>query len=194
MNRYLFLDIDGVLNTERHIVYQHEILGIRHKLHHNFDPIAMQQLARIVVPSNTYIIISSTWRLDSYYWTKRKTLESRAAWEAIIYHLALYGMEGRVIGVTPSLFTNNELGSVPRGLEIRFWLNEFASGPYTFAILDDDSDMDVLMPWHCKCDARIGITEQVANKAIKLLYDRPADLSSLVSEYDNKIDYKKWRL
>lgn len=202
MNRYIFLDIDGVLNTERHAKYQVEQLGISWTIDQYFDPISMRLLAEIVNKTNAYLIISSTWRTNSYYWTRKKkygyvsltlseeesavrqreiSIEShrRDMWESILRNLDIYGIAGRIIGVTPwfswkdNIIPKGYNGSPPRGTEIKFWLEEFGQFPYTFAIIDDDADMHTLIPWLCKCDYRTGIIDNVKDQALNLLLNDP---------------------
>ena len=55
-----------------------------------------------------------------------------------------------------------------RGIEIQTWLDE-NPGVEKFIILDDDSDMVHLMPHLLQTDGEFGLTNEIADKAIKRL-------------------------
>jgi hypothetical protein len=88
------------------------------------------------------IVISSTWRMSGIEFMKK-------VWE-------LEKMSGEIIGITPSMRTKGV--DIPRGMEIKFYLNEMGfthinwseeeqqkrmdeSGVENYIIIDDDSDM-----------------------------------------------------
>ncbi len=132
MHKYLFLDIDGVLNSERSVaahgrlthagrVKQDMLMG--HKVEPMWDDLAVQ-LLRVAQESIGFkIVISSTWR---------KTF-SIQDFHAIF---DLYGWDTRDIIVGK---TGDEVGC--RGNQIKAWLNSHAKYPYHYCIIDDDSDM-----------------------------------------------------
>ena len=63
--RYLFLDIDGVLNTGRHSNYLVDNgLSETDADGYLFDPKAVENLEYIIEETDAKIIITSTWRLD----------------------------------------------------------------------------------------------------------------------------------
>ena len=63
MGKYLFLDFDGVLNTE---FYQDLLMSqgkpFRDKHGPFFDPMAVEQLKRVVDSTHADIVIESSWR------------------------------------------------------------------------------------------------------------------------------------
>lgn len=62
---YLFLDIDGVLNTGRYSNYLVENgLCETDADGYLFDPEAVQNLEYIIEATDAKIVITSTWRLD----------------------------------------------------------------------------------------------------------------------------------
>ena len=71
--RYLFLDIDGVLNTNRYIEYLYNNGNNQYDEDgYFFDPEAVANLSFILesVP-DTKLIISSSWRFKGWDWMKR---------------------------------------------------------------------------------------------------------------------------
>ena len=65
MMKFLFLDIDGVLNTGR---YQESLIGDGLPFTDNdgalFDPIAIENLHYIINETSAKIVLTSTWRMD----------------------------------------------------------------------------------------------------------------------------------
>lgn len=132
MNRYLFLDIDGVLNSERTVFAYNRLVHAGHVKYNlvnrdapaaMFDPIAVKLLQVAQKQIGFKIVISSTWRhslslddfhrlFDDYDWDTR---------EIVI------GKTGDKQGI--------------RGDQIREWLEINVPKPHSYAILDDSSDM-----------------------------------------------------
>jgi hypothetical protein len=158
----VFLDIDGVLNTERYIIEQYNKTGRPHSGHHSeFDPICMQNLKEFVLETNSNIVISSVWRFCDK--------DTDEGWKALLSRLSDYGMEGRVISWTPSL--SREFGTICcRGHEIQKWLDDNKDKMIeNFVIIDDDSDMYHLMPFLAKCNHRVGFTKDIKEEALKIM-------------------------
>lgn len=64
MSKIIFLDIDGVLNTERqHDRCVNEGITPVDGFGYAFDPIAVANLKRIVEETGADIVISSSWKL-----------------------------------------------------------------------------------------------------------------------------------
>lgn len=120
--KVIFLDIDGVLVTRRHLNHMHQNgLPMRDTFGHLFDPVCVTNLARIIAATDARIVISSIWRYSGIsvmkdMWTQR--------------HLP-----GVVVGIT-----SRNLGT--RGAEIRDWMQGIDID--SFVIIDDDS-FDMLM-------------------------------------------------
>lgn len=172
MNRFLFLDIDGVINTIRYSDYL---------IDHNedevdeygaiFDPDAVANLAYIIkkVP-DVKIIISSTWRFKGWDWMNR-------LWEK-------RQMPGRIFSFTPALDIvcfkdlinqRNSQSTFPyglRGLEINEWfrINVKRGTPYNYVILDDEIDyLAIQEDFVVLTDPHLGLTKEKAEKVIKIL-------------------------
>ena len=118
MKNIIFLDFDGVLNTE----YYQGVLQFQGKQQRDeygalFAPGAVRQLKRIIDFTAAEIIISSSWKSLSLakiqeLWMKRN-------------------LPGRVIDVTP-LYSGN------KGDEIAVWLVENATPETRYVVIDDE--------------------------------------------------------
>ncbi len=123
--KILFLDIDGVLNSEQSsIAYQRDIglLQLTGPLReHYLCPLAVSNLRMIVdqLP-NLRIVISSSWRLN------RSIAELQALFELIGFHREL------IVDVTPQLPDHSRPG------EIALWLSSRAPKDVDYVIVDDD--------------------------------------------------------
>lgn len=180
--KIIFLDIDGVLNTNRYVKYQVENKMVTHGQagHYNFDPETMKNLQSLTLDFDAHIVISSTWRifLDNFdVWKTTGDCGNKYKdWPALVRNLREYNIEDRLIGVTkrlnPKYSVEESLKlfgseSVPRGAEIKLWLKENKHLNVTsFVILDDDSDMMELTDTHlAKCKNYYGFIEEPYNKA-----------------------------
>ena len=160
MKNYLFLDIDGVLNTGRYSDYLIENgLCETNADGYLFDPEAVQNLEHIIDATDAKIIITSTWRFDS---------DMQALWHN-------RNLAGDVIGVTPTIQKEKAIGKIKiwyghRGMEVDKWLQDNATVPYKYAILDDEDDYLPSQSNHLVLtDPMTGITKEVADKVISLL-------------------------
>lgn len=134
MTKFIFLDIDGVLNSTRSCLalggygFFPRISRMKGTVdfveHAKLDPIAVLLLDRLVRSTGAHVVISSTWRMGS-------TLdEFNALFKAYIPNNAI-----SVIDMTP---VHNH---GPRGDEIKAWLDLRSLSDDKYVILDDDSDM-----------------------------------------------------
>ena len=114
--RVLFLDIDGVLNSERSCAafdgYPHDFTA---KAMGMFDMVAVALIRKLCHKTDCSIVLSSTWRITS------------------APHEVANGLDLPVMDKTPVL-------NGPRGIEIAAWLNEHPEVT-KYAIVDDNSDM-----------------------------------------------------
>lgn len=174
LQRYLFLDIDGVLNTTRYSAYlidhdedDWDEFGAR------FDPEAVANLAYIIhnVP-DVKIVISSTWRFKGWDWMNRMWGQRQ--------------MPGTIHSFTPGLDLvcfidvinqkNSSRSVFPygtRGLEINEWLRINASqNPlmYKYVIIDDETDLILKQQDNIIItDPYSGITKETIVKALEIL-------------------------
>jgi hypothetical protein len=140
--KILFLDFDGVLNSETSA----RQTGNRYK----FSKDSVAALNKILLRTRAYVVISSSWR-ESW------TLTENAAF---LEHAGV--LKGHVVGKTTAL-------GKERGLEIDAWLNSVPYRVQAFAILDDRDDMLMHMHRLVQTNPEIGLTAELADKAIALL-------------------------
>lgn len=166
MSKVIFLDIDGVLNTERqHNRCVEAGLAYVDNFGYAFDPVSVANLKRIVDETGADIVISSSWK----FWglsTMQKLWASRE-------------LPGKILDVTPNNVSDEMLLSVDlnlmdlpagKGSEIKEWLSTNDSRVTGYAILDDLPDMLPEQQSHfVQTDPRIGITEDDADRVITIL-------------------------
>ncbi len=138
----VFLDFDGVLNSERST----QELGTRYR----FSRASVETFNSVLRETDARIVISSSWR---EHWALKENAQ----------FLERDGvLPGRVIGKTLTLDRE-------RGLEIDAWL---ASVPYpvkSFVILDDRDDMAMHGDRLVRVDPAVGITAAQSQRAIEIL-------------------------
>ena len=152
--KMLFLDIDGVLNTERQHEYCHS-RGISNSDEYGylFDPVAVRNLAKIIEKTGADIVVSSSWK---HFMSYKEFLDM---WE-------YRGLPGFVTDVTPTPAVRRN-----RGDEIDAWLNE-CDVDCQYVIIDDLdggnfnehqlSRLLVVNPFN-------GLDEEIAERAIAIL-------------------------
>lgn len=153
----IFLDIDGVLNSEESIVRFYEEAMSKGQPNYNCDEIFpkeyMNNLKELVEETDSKIVISSTWRM--FYPDNDK-------WFKLMSNLKEYNLDTKVIDRTP--YTSKK-----RGDEIRMWLSEHPEVS-NFVIIDDDSDMcEFTETKLAKSSWKNGFTKEVKDKALMIL-------------------------
>jgi len=159
--RLISLDLDGVLNNhiDKECINQHKRV--------NFSKHNIKLLNKLIEETSTkdmptQILLSSSWRNDY----------TNAAGVNCLFETT--GVYPRCIGITPYFHGD------PRGLEICDWIfKNQIRGNYLvkhLCILDDDSDMEMMAPWHVKTDTKFGLTENEFVVAKEMLM-RPFSLS-----------------
>ena len=173
--KVLFLDIDGVLNSENWFAYRIYCVknnmvnilmnfvdtddrNIKHKLT-MLDDRAIANLNRIVEETGCKVVLSSSWR---------SSIESENIFTQNL--LKLKGFKYEFYDVTPRLWFSDF--SIRRGEEIKFWLDKESEKHEieSFVILDDDSDMlPEQMNNFIHVDGQVGLTDRDVLKAIEIL-------------------------
>jgi len=159
--KILFLDIDGVLNsndsfTENHAAWK--ATGTKQRGPEfswplgQLDRKAIHQLNRVVLATECKIVISSSWR-------KLCTIEQLGEWLTV----KGFGFRSSLISSTPT--SNHGI----RGKEIQSWMDSNDSPIESFVILDDDSDMEHLLPYHVHVDMMHGMGGETADEVIRRL-------------------------
>ncbi len=176
---YLFLDIDGVLNSERflyktkkardEVIEWNKELRLRHAL----DPEALGRLTVIMDRCrgegfNTKIVMSTSWRLQNTVGDFRRAFIANG----FSKELAL-----RIIDKTPYRIDGDCTNR--RGLEIQQWLDArwgaaqlpgaAATIPPRICILDDSRDFGHLLPHHVLTEWGDGLTDEHIDPCVRLL-------------------------
>lgn len=174
-NKYLFLDIDGVMNTTadyglRQLMCKDkdkmaEAVYASRKGYIIFSPSAVYNLKEIVRRTGCNIVISSTWRwcqdLEEMknWFNVPEIRDAIIDWTPIVNDLKVKDSKGKMIHL-----------HVPRGCEIYAWLNENETyNNYTCAVLDDDSDMYPMEKNWVLTDPEDGLCRAHREKCIELL-------------------------
>ena len=152
----LFLDVDGVLNSDEYYNY---IRPVRKNLKFpdsKIDPDAVNLLNYIVAKTDCEIVVSSAWRYG-------KTLD------ALVRLFHEMGIEKDIFDMT-KWDVNTLKGVTPRGDEIQGWLDENKEIVTKYAILDDSYAMsDEQLPYTVFTDDKVGLTEENAEEIIRIL-------------------------
>ena len=153
MRKIIFLDFDGVLNTE----YYQGLLQFQGKQWQDqygafFDPRAVRQLKRVIDTTDADIVVESSWKYLGL--------------EAMQELWRVRNLPGRVIDITPSLTDN-----ASKGEEIAAWLSEYAMPDTRYVIIDDEYVvLDSQIPYFILTNPYEGLTEEHADRAISILH------------------------
>ncbi|MBQ2521547.1 MAG: hypothetical protein II537_02450 [Bacteroidales bacterium] len=166
--RIIFLDFDGVLNTEawqRHCIERG--IPTEDGFGPAFDPESVAHLEEIVDAfPDTAVVITSSWKLDGIARMQR-------LWEK-------RSLPGKLLGITPDYvpkfdertFDDILQGILPveRGAEIKEWQKRNNATDCPYVILDDLQDFYPDQQAHfVEIDPRMGITAEDASRAIEIL-------------------------
>lgn len=180
MDNIIFLDFDGVINSEswyerRLNLYEDSNIFTEKYPLYEFDPDSINILNKIIKKIKGKLVITSTWRLGRDIKNLQKLCD-------------LVNIQGEVIDKTIDL--NNGYGdiSIPRGLEIDHWLKNvgnFKNSEHSdfiydrnkdlkvnnYVIIDDDTDMLYEQKNNfIKINRKISLTESDYNKIIKIFH------------------------
>ena len=149
MIKVLFLDIDGVLNTDRQ-QWHCQMNGFTpvDEFGYDFDHKAVENLATILEETDAEIVISSSWKFLGLQ-TLQKMWKNRK-------------LPGTILDVTPD--------GKSKGLEIDEWLRECESQMNGYAIIDDENNMLPEQQKHfVQTNSQFGITCKDAERVITIL-------------------------
>lgn len=167
MEKYLFLDIDGVIAVMDETNQSHEwgIVDSKQKL-----------LGKILEQTGAKIVLSSSWRKITVEETKEYMTKKG------------FLFSDDIIGVTIRSYHYLDKSkkihlSIPRGVEIKQWIDanihsengknfsrKKIGEDFNYVIIDDDSDMLLEQKDHyIQTDSIIGLTEDDTLKVIKIL-------------------------
>ena len=165
--KVIFLDIDGVLNTQDWHSRMTKDTP-RDEFGWAFDLVAVENLAHIIKETGASIVISSSWKFLGL-------AKLREMWK-------IRNLPGIVLDITPNTISDElllnanldemKLG-VCRGNEIKEWLSKHKGEVSNYVIIDDFDDLLPEQDDHVVLtDTLIGITEWDAAKAVKILNSR----------------------
>jgi hydroxymethylpyrimidine pyrophosphatase-like HAD family hydrolase len=182
MEKYIFLDIDGVIATPKTII----------DCGWGLTPICQENLGFILKETNAKIVISSSWRLNTVEETVKYMDE-----QGFLFC-------DSIVGVTIRAYHYIQKGvhlGIPRGVEIKQYIDTHLKYPwyayperdnefklyredgtflmmrhqelgkdYNYCILDDDTDFLLEHKnYFVQCNPNVGLTKSKALKAIKIL-------------------------
>jgi hydroxymethylpyrimidine pyrophosphatase-like HAD family hydrolase len=149
MIKVLFLDIDGVLNTDRQQWHcQMNCITPIDEFGYEFDHKAVDNLATILEETGAEIVISSSWKFLGLQ-TLQKMWEDRK-------------LPGTILDITPD--------GKSKGWEIDEWLMECESQVNRYAIIDDENDILPKQLNHfVQTNYQFGITCKDAERVITIL-------------------------
>jgi len=143
MNKYVFLDFDGVLNSTRNAyAFQQKAFNAD-----GLDHTCLKLVEDLCQRSGAEVVVSSTWRMG-------RTED----WFRGLF--AAYGVKITIAGMTP------RLRSDLRGDEVKAWLSD--KGECLYVCIDDDSDFHDDQPL-IKTSHEIGFTHRDMESALQML-------------------------
>ena len=168
MKKIIFLDFDGVLNTEHYQgLLQYQGKPWQDEYGAFFDPNAVKQMKRIIDATGADIVVESSWKylgLDAM----------KVLWE-------IRSLPGKIIDITPSSVSDEHLLNIDlenidtsilhcKGMEISSWLSDHEKQDIRYVIIDDEYViLGSQLPHFILTNPYEGITEEQANKAISIL-------------------------
>ena len=168
MERFIFLDVDGVLNSGR---YQRELRAQgetgRDAFGSRFDPQAIDALRMLLERSGAQLVITSSWRTEGL--AAMRNLWQCRSLPGVVADITPFYMYGAYrispqdepfIGFTPGC----------RGLEIAEWLARHAESDASYVIIDDEEDFLLRQAsrW-VRVDPETGLTAADVRKAMSIL-------------------------
>ena len=143
----IFLDIDGVLCTQRSCVAQRGLMQ-------TLDPVGIKMLELLIQDFKAQIVLSSTWRLH----------HDQVSMTAILQNAGMKEVPWHQNWKTDNLYVK------PRGEEIKKWLVEQGGPNPKYLILDDQSDfLEEQKPYYVETSFDVGITYHNYQQARKIL-------------------------
>ena len=168
IDKFLFLDFDGVLNTSRYAkLLKKDGIDLNDEYGAMFDPNTTSNLKSIIEQTNCKIVLSTSWRNEGL-------LQMRSLWKD-------RNLPGEIFSMTPILLSttyqdslNGEMFCIPelnaKALEINAWLQQYTTNSFNYVIIDDENVFFQNQQEHLVLtDEYDGLTVDKANKAIEIL-------------------------
>ena len=168
MEKYLFIDFDGVLNTTGYAKrLKKEGIDPFDEFGAMFDPNAIGNLKSIVEQTGCKIVLSSTWRNEGL-------MRMQALWKDRNLPGEIYSMTPVLLSTTYNDARKGVLFTVPernaKALEIQAWLQKNAKDPFEYIILDDENVFFYGQQEHLvQTDDFVGLTIKKSQEAIEIL-------------------------
>ena len=168
IDKYLFLDFDGVLNTSRYAkLLKKDGIDLYDEYGAMFDPNTISNLKSIIEQTNCKIVLSTSWRNEGL-------LRMRSLWKDRNLPGEIFSMTPILLSITYQDSQNGEMFSIPelnaKALEINAWLQQNASKSFNYVIVDDENVFFQSQHEHLVLtDEYDGLTIDKANIAIKIL-------------------------
>lgn len=143
----IFLDIDGVLNSDEHTAFIKSFVTYNDNMIEPFDDECLYNLKYIVDETDAKLIITSIWRLFPEYLN------------LLMNKLEEYGLDKNVISLTISNKYKDKLQEIAVKLK--------KLGITEYVVLDNDNTLN--LDRHIITNNATGLTEIDAKQAIKIL-------------------------
>ena len=159
--KVIFLDVDGVLNSEDDLMVYREKNNINHCiLYAEVEDRPLKLLKEIVDKTSAKIVISSSWRIGCER-NGNKSIFGNKLFTKLQSKLNEYNIS--IYDITPSITEKQ------RGDEIKAWLDK--NEAEQFIILDDDCDMSEFSNTEhfIQTTYKHGLTEELKDRAIEIL-------------------------
>lgn len=167
MCKVIFLDVDGVLNNLDWAKRMMDEEGVRVFRENILEERALRLLKRLVDSTGARIVVSSSWRMIPN------------AYKDLVSQLEYFGMQ--VFDRTPHV-------GGERGNDITAWFKRHP-GKYSYAILDDDSDMGVHMDHLVQTNFyHRGLAGSHVDRCIELLEREPVDPIEMLTDSDRTVN------
>ena len=154
--KLLFLDVDGVLNSETFIRAYCLVHGERSWRSESLDSAAVRRLNEVIQATGAQIVVSSTWRIGRSVEELQELLHGK-------------GIVGEIVGKTPRLYRLPSGEERVRGHEIHEYIRTLSVPPSGIAIVDDDSDMAHMLPYLVQTSWVTGILDSHISKLVTML-------------------------
>lgn len=163
--KYLFLDIDGVLN---HVLW---FTSLAYRNNQNnwkvsmFDPACVKRVNKILRETGAKLVVSSSWR-------DMTDLPEIFARVGLPTEFDITPHCDVIFDLDPiqDIFKDEEDVRYWRGSEIKWWLDHNSTEDYTYCILDDDCDMlEEQLEYFVNTSNPFGLTDELTKKAINIL-------------------------
>ena len=187
MEKYLFLDFDGVLNTTSYAKrLRKEGVDPFDEFGAMFGPDAINNLRSIVEQTGCKIVLSSTWRNEGM-------MMMRALWDNRNLPDKIYSMTPVLLSTTYNDARNGDLFTIPernaKSLEIQAWLQINAKEPFEYVIIDDENVFFYSQQEHLvQTEEYDGLTINKAQEVMRILdvNDTREDIAC-VNKYETEI-------